>query len=165
MHRKWNTHIVNWTLVHARHEEVSKRLSRKETDKPRGNTSLKPWQLSWNLDDEKKFASQRGGGSSRKEDQLVSRWKRACCIQVLYLRMSRKVPCREQRKRGQATKGCLEDSREGGSSGETQSDLDPCYSHCLSASPWKERLLFVLAATRPCEYQDITDPWPKKTGQ
>ena len=40
--------------------------------------------------------------------------------------MSRKVLCQEQRKRGQETKGCIEDSREGGISGETQSDLDAC---------------------------------------
>ena len=66
------------------------------------------------MEDEKRFASQRGGGSSRKEDQLVSRCKRAWCIQVLHSRMSRKVPCQEQRKRSQETKGCLEDSREGG---------------------------------------------------
>ena len=41
--------------------------------------------------------------------------------------MSRKVPCQEQRKRRQETKGCLEDIQEGGSSGETQSDLDACF--------------------------------------
>ena len=41
--------------------------------------------------------------------------------------MSRKVPCQEQRERGQETKGCLGDSQEGGSSGETQSDLDACF--------------------------------------
>ena len=36
--------------------------------------------------------------------------------------------CRVERKgRGQETKGCLEDSQEGGSSGETQSDLDLCF--------------------------------------
>ena len=38
--------------------------------------------------------------------------------------MERKVLYWEQRKRGQETKGCLGDSREGGTSGETQSDLD-----------------------------------------
>ena len=57
----------------------------------------------------------------------MSRCKRAWCIQVLHSRMSRKMPCREQRKRRQQTKGCLEDSQEGGSSGETQSDLDACF--------------------------------------
>ena len=41
--------------------------------------------------------------------------------------MSRKVPCREQKKRGQETKGCLGDNREEGSFGETQSDLDACF--------------------------------------
>ena len=63
-------------------------------------------------------------GSSRKEDQLLSRYKRSWCIQVLHSRMERKVLYWEQRKRGQETKGCLGDSREGGTSGETQSDLD-----------------------------------------
>ena len=62
--------------------------------------------------------------SSRKEDQLVLRYKRSWCIQVLHSRMSRKVLCLEQRKRGQETKGCLGDSQEGDNSGETQSDLD-----------------------------------------
>ena len=33
---------------------------------------MKPYQLSWNLEDEKKFALQRGGDSPRKEKQLVS---------------------------------------------------------------------------------------------
>ena len=85
---------------------------------------LKTIQLRWNLEDEKKFANQRGVESSRKEDQLVSRYKRSWCIQVLHLRISGQVLCREQRKRGQKMKGCLGDSREGGNSGETQSDLD-----------------------------------------
>ena len=62
--------------------------------------------------------------SSRKEDQFVSRYKRSWCIQVLHLRMSGKVLCQQERKRGQEMKGCLGDSREGGTSGETQSDLD-----------------------------------------
>ena len=57
----------------------------------------------------------------------MSRSKRAWCNPVLHSSMSRKVPCQEQRKRRQETKGCLEDSREGGSSGETQSDLDACF--------------------------------------
>ena len=35
--------------------------------------------------------------------------------------------CREQRKRGQETKGCLGDSQEGGNSQETQSDFDACF--------------------------------------
>ena len=71
-----------------------------------------------------KFASQSGVESSRKDDQPGSRCKSSWCIQVLHSRMSRKVLCLEQRKRGQETKGCLGDSQEGGSSGETQSDLD-----------------------------------------
>ena len=57
----------------------------------------------------------------------MAKCKRAWCIQVLHSRMSRKVPCQEQRKRRQETKGCLEDIQEGGSSGETQSDLDACF--------------------------------------
>ena len=57
----------------------------------------------------------------------MSRCKRAWCNQVLHSRMSRKMPCREQRKRRQETKSCLEDSWEGGSSGGTQSDLDACF--------------------------------------
>ena len=63
-------------------------------------------------------------GSSWKEDQLLSRYKRSWCIQVLHSRMSRKVLCQEQRKRGRETKGYLGDSREGDKSGETHSDLD-----------------------------------------
>ena len=62
--------------------------------------------------------------------------------------MSRKVPCREQRKRGQETKVCLGDSREGGSSGETQGDLDPCFV-TLSLSISMERK--VIAHSGGCE--------------
>ena len=69
--------------------------------------------------------------SSRKEDQIGSRYKRSWCIQVLHSRMPRKVLCREQRKRGKETKGCLGDSREEDNSGEAQSDLD---AHCLPLS-------------------------------
>ena len=65
--------------------------------------------------------------SSKKEDQVVSRCKKSWCIQVLHSRMSRKVLCREKRKIEQEMKGCLGDSREGGNSGETQSDLDVCF--------------------------------------
>ena len=57
----------------------------------------------------------------------MSRYQSCWCIQVLHSKMSRKVPCQEQRKRRQETKGCLEDIQEGGSSGETQSDLDACF--------------------------------------
>ena len=62
--------------------------------------------------------------SSRKEDQIGSRYKRSWYIQVLHSRMSGKVLCREQRKRGQETKGCLGDRWEEDNSGEAQSDLD-----------------------------------------
>ena len=48
---------------------------------------------------------------------------------------------------------------------ESPQTLMPAWSHCLSASPCKERLLLFLAAARPFGYQDITDPWPKKTCQ
>ena len=57
------------TLVHARREEGST-----ESDQDRrlintgGKSSLKTIQLSWNLEDEKKFASQTGGETFRKED-------------------------------------------------------------------------------------------------
>ena len=37
--------------------------------------------------------------SSRKEDQLVSRYKRSWCIQVLHPRMSRNVLSRVKEKR------------------------------------------------------------------
>ena len=50
----------------------------------KGKISLNQGQLHWNLEDEKKFASQKGGDSSRKADQLVSRYKRSSCIQVLH---------------------------------------------------------------------------------
>ena len=62
--------------------------------------------------------------SSRKEDQLVSRYKMFWCIQVLHSRMSRKVLCREQRKREREMKGYLGSSWEGDNSGEAQSDHD-----------------------------------------
>ena len=78
----------------------------------------------------------------------MSRCKRAWCIQVLHSRMSRKMPCREQRKRRQQTKGCLEDSQEGGSSGETQSDLDACFV-TLSLSIFMKRK--VIACSGDCE--------------
>ena len=78
----------------------------------------------------------------------MSRCKRAWCIQVLHSRMPRKVPFQKQRKRGQETKGCLGDSREGGSSGETQGDLDPCFV-TLSLSISMERK--VIAHSGGCE--------------
>ena len=72
----------------------------------------------------------------------MAKCERAWCIQVLHSRMSRKVPCQEQGKRGQETKGCLEDSWEGGSSGETQSDVDACFV-TLSLSISKKRKVIV----------------------
>ena len=86
---------------------------------------MKTVQLSWNLEDEKKFASHRGGDSSRKEKQLVSSYKRSWRIQVLHSSMSREVPCREQMKRVRARdKGLFRRQSGGGSSGKTQSDLN-----------------------------------------
>ena len=78
----------------------------------------------------------------------MSRGKRAWCIQVLHSRMSRKVPCQEQRKRGQETKGCSEDSREGGISGETQSDLDACLVTLSLSISMKRK---VIACSGGCE--------------
>jgi len=79
----------------------------------------------------------------------VSRHKRAWCIQVLHSRMSRKVLCWEQRKRGQETKGCLEDSREGGISGDTQSDLDACLVTLSMSISMKRKVMLVLVAVSP----------------
>ena len=78
----------------------------------------------------------------------MAKCKRAWCIQVLHSRMSRKVPCQEQRKRGQETKGCLEDIREGGSSGETQSDLDSCFVTLSLIISMKRK---VIACSGDCE--------------
>ena len=96
----------------------------------------------------------RGVESSRKEDQLVSRYKRSWCIQVLHSRMSRKVLCREKRKRGQEMKGCLGNSREGDNSQKTQSDLDVCFLPLsLSISMGRK----VIAYSSGCEA--IVDTW------
>ena len=62
--------------------------------------------------------------------------------------MERKVLYWEQRKRGQETNGCLGDSREGGTSGETQSDLD-ALSVTLSLSISMKRK--VLVCSGGCE--------------
>ena len=62
--------------------------------------------------------------------------------------MSRKMPCWEQRKRGQETKGCLEDSLEGGRSGETQSDLDGCLVIVSLSISMKRK---VIACSGGCE--------------
>ena len=80
----------------------------------------------------------------------MSRCRRAWCIQVLHSRMSRKVPCQEQRKRVSTKKmeGCLGDSQEGGSSGETQSDLD-AYFVTLSLSLSMRRK--VIACSGGCD--------------
>ena len=78
----------------------------------------------------------------------MSRCKRAWCIQVLHSRMSRKVPCREQRKRGQERKGCLEDCQEGGSSGEVESDLDACFVTLLLSISMKRK---VIACSAGCK--------------
>ena len=77
----------------------------------------------------------------------MSRCKRAWCIQVLHSRMSRKVQCREQRKRVQETKRCLGDSREEGSSGETQSGLDARFV-TLSLSISMKRKIIVCSGGR-----------------
>ena len=84
------------TLVHASHEEGSTASDQdRRLINTRGKSSLATIQLRWNLEDEKNFSSHRGGESSRKEDQLVSRYKRSWCIQVLHSRMLREVPCLE----------------------------------------------------------------------
>ena len=62
--------------------------------------------------------------------------------------MSRKVLCLEQMKKGQEMKGCLGDSREGGSSGETQSDLD---AHFLPSSLSISMKRKVIACFGGCE--------------
>ena len=62
--------------------------------------------------------------------------------------MSRKVLFWEQRKRGQETKGCLEDSLEGGRSGETQSDLDGCLVIVSLSISMKRK---VIACSGGCE--------------
>ena len=78
----------------------------------------------------------------------MSRCQRAWCIRVLHSRMSRKMPCWEQRKRGQETKGCLEDSWEGGSSVETQSDRDACFVTLSLSISMKRK---VIACSGGCE--------------
>ena len=63
--------------------------------------------------------------------------------------MSRKVLCREQRKRGQEMKGCLGTVGKGAALGRLRVTLTPAFFHCLAASPLKERSLLVLAAASP----------------
>ena len=112
-----------------------------------GKTYQNTWQISWNLEDEKKFSSQGGGESSRKEDQLVSgtSWKTSWCIHVLHSRMSREVPCQEQMKRIRISKTV----RKRAALGRLRVTSMLTLFHYLSASPWKDRLLLVLAAVRP----------------
>ena len=83
-----------------------------------------------------------------------ARYKRSCqgtkepSVFIQYSRMSRKVICQEQRKRGQETKGCLGDSQEGDNSGETQSDHD---AHFLPLSLSISMRRKVIACSGGCE--------------
>ena len=61
----------------------------------------------------------------------MSRCKRSWCIQVLHSRMSRKMLCREQRKRGQETKGCLGTVGKGAALGRLRVTLTPAFFHCF----------------------------------
>ena len=79
----------------------------------------------------------------------MSRYKKSWCIQELHSRMTRKVTCQEQRKRGQETKGCLEDSLEGGSSGETQSDLDACFVTLSLSISMERKVIAYSGAVNP----------------
>ena len=80
----------------------------------------------------------------------MSRYQRSWCIQVLRSRMSRKVPCQEQRKRVSTKKmeGCSGDSQEGGSSGETQSSLDARFVTLSLSISMKRK---VIACSGGCE--------------
>ena len=62
--------------------------------------------------------------------------------------MSRKMPCLEQSKRRQETKGCLGDSREGGSSGENQSHLEARFVTLSLSISMKRK---VIACSGGCE--------------
>ena len=62
--------------------------------------------------------------------------------------MSGKVLCQQERKRGQEMKGCLGDSREGGTSGETQSDLDALFLPLFLSISMKRK---VIAYSGGCE--------------
>ena len=62
--------------------------------------------------------------------------------------MSRKVLCREQRKRGQEVKGSLGDSQEGGNSGENLSDLDALFLPLSLSISMKRK---VIAFSDSCE--------------
>ena len=79
----------------------------------------------------------------------MSRYKISWYIQVLHSRMSRKVPCGEQRKESvQKMEGCLRDSQEGGSSGETQSGLNACFVTLSLSISMKRK---VIASFGGCE--------------
>ena len=78
----------------------------------------------------------------------MSRYKRSWCIQVLHLRMSGKVLCQQERKRGQEMKGCLGDSQEGDNSGVTQRDLDACFLPLSLSISIKRK---VIACSGDCE--------------
>ena len=131
----------------SRHEKGST-----ESDQDRmlinteGKTSLNQWKLSWNLEDEKKFASQGGGDSSRKtslcqdtKDNGVFKY----CIQDL-----KEGAISRAKKSAQKMKGCLWDSHEGGSSGEFQRSLD-AYFVTLSLSISMKRK--VIACSGSCK--------------
>ena len=66
--------------------------------------------------------------------------------------MSRKVLCREQRKKGQEMKGCLGDSREADNSGEAQSDLDAHFLPLFLSISFERK---VIACSGRCK--DIVD--------
>ena len=79
----------------------------------------------------------------------MSRYKRSWCIkyciQGCQKRCHVESRCKES---GQETKGCLEDSQEGSSSGETQSDLD---AHFLPLSLSISMKRKVIACSGGCE--------------
>ena len=68
------------------------------------------------------------------------------CIQGCQGRCCVESRCREL---GKEEKVCWGDSREPGSSGEIRVTSMPALFHCLSASPWTDALLLVMAAVRP----------------
>ena len=138
------------TLVHARPEEGS---TESDQDRRLINTrvkcSLKTKQLSWNLEDEKKFVSQRGEESSRRENQLVSRYKRSWCIQVFHSRMSNEVPCREQIKRvRERNKGLF---RRQSGMGQLWGDQSDLYAHFVPLSLTISMNRCIIACYGDCE--------------
>ena len=122
-------------MVHTRHEEGST-----DSDEDRrliytgGKTSLEPRQLSWNLEDEEKFASQRGGGSSRKE-ACVKVLKSLVYSSAAFTHVKEGAVIRAKEKSGQEMKLWSGDSQGGGScEGAFCMTLMPALSYCLSAS-------------------------------